>query len=558
MEKRKKIVDLKAVSSFLEDGDDEQTQPQTKTSAPPVQEYSPDEELIQSTARIKHQRDLIKKRFAKMERSQDRVSRNVFEKVKRDYNHQLESINRLYDEKKEKLNEELKNLYLLRERQTVEINRHKEILEEAQFRHFLEEFSEEQYKEVEAFESREIHRLQSILSKINAFIKVHEELFDSQEQDSESSDQATEVESSQDFSVPPSSDVTRTMVPEAQSHTEVADDLPPLTQLEEDGVKPEGELARTVEESVSDASVNQALSSSPNSESKPAASVGTKPVSEYSNLDHEPKSYFEATDESSYSDESSDDQADNDLVAPPQSGQDLPDLNDQALADSEHTPPVTKAEQDQLLEDNPPSLADLTPATGTPLVGSVSQEKEYQTEVKPAPSAPTSTVSSAAGNDTSNKEPESIFDVLGDVSTEAEPDTGSHSEETHSQVSQPSSPQVPSAAVASAPAPKTQPTDANAEYKLAFIEAEGDLEMSEFMVKDNVSIGRSPSNDLVLKAAKVSRQHAAINKYKDQYIVIDLKSSNGVFVNGQKIDEKTLEEGDEVSIGGYKMVFKRV
>ncbi len=74
---------------------------------------------------------------------------------------------------------------------------------------------------------------------------------------------------------------------------------------------------------------------------------------------------------------------------------------------------------------------------------------------------------------------------------------------------------------------------------------------------ENVSIGRSPSNDLVLPAAKVSRQHAAINKYKDRYILIDLKSSNGVFVNGRKIDEHTLEEGDEISVGGYRFVFKK-
>ena len=82
--------------------------------------------------------------------------------------------------------------------------------------------------------------------------------------------------------------------------------------------------------------------------------------------------------------------------------------------------------------------------------------------------------------------------------------------------------------------------------------------MAEFEMKDNVSIGRSPSNDLVLKAARVSRQHAAINKYKDQYIIIDLKSSNGVYVNGRKCDEHTLQEGDEISIGGYKFVFQKI
>ncbi|MBI2339478.1 MAG: FHA domain-containing protein [Deltaproteobacteria bacterium] len=77
-------------------------------------------------------------------------------------------------------------------------------------------------------------------------------------------------------------------------------------------------------------------------------------------------------------------------------------------------------------------------------------------------------------------------------------------------------------------------------------------------MKDNVSIGRSPSNDLVLTAPKVSRQHAAINKYKDQYIIIDLKSSNGVYVNGRKVDEHVLMEGDQISVGGYKFVFQKI
>ncbi|HKX13156.1 MAG TPA: FHA domain-containing protein, partial [bacterium] len=84
---------------------------------------------------------------------------------------------------------------------------------------------------------------------------------------------------------------------------------------------------------------------------------------------------------------------------------------------------------------------------------------------------------------------------------------------------------------------------------------EGDLDESEFILGENTSIGRSPSNDIVLKESKVSRQHAAINYIGGNYVLVDLKSSNGVFVNGKKIEEAALRDGDEVSVGSFKFQF---
>ncbi|MBX7147911.1 FHA domain-containing protein [bacterium] len=144
------------------------------------------------------------------------------------------------------------------------------------------------------------------------------------------------------------------------------------------------------------------------------------------------------------------------------------------------------------------------------------------------------------------KEPENIFDVLEDM-----PMSADEVSETVSKVE-----------AENTPLPPREQTSENStlpasNFKLVFIEADGDLDISEFPMKDNVSIGRSPSNDLVLNAPKVSRQHAAINKYKDQYVIIDLKSSNGIFVNGRKVDEHTLNEGDEITVGGFKMIFKK-
>jgi predicted component of type VI protein secretion system len=92
--------------------------------------------------------------------------------------------------------------------------------------------------------------------------------------------------------------------------------------------------------------------------------------------------------------------------------------------------------------------------------------------------------------------------------------------------------------------------------KAKLICIEGELNPSEIELTENISIGRSPSNDIVLKEAKVSRQHAAINLIKGKYILVDLKSSNGVFVNGQKIEEHVLQDEDEINIGSYRLVYR--
>ncbi len=71
-----------------------------------------------------------------------------------------------------------------------------------------------------------------------------------------------------------------------------------------------------------------------------------------------------------------------------------------------------------------------------------------------------------------------------------------------------------------------------------------------------IVIGRSPSNDIVLKEPKVSRKHAEIQYAAGKYIILDLESSNGTFVGGKKVSEHTLQPNDEITIGNTKMVFK--
>jgi pSer/pThr/pTyr-binding forkhead associated (FHA) protein len=80
-----------------------------------------------------------------------------------------------------------------------------------------------------------------------------------------------------------------------------------------------------------------------------------------------------------------------------------------------------------------------------------------------------------------------------------------------------------------------------------------------FGEKTLISIGRDPSNDVVLDSPTVSRFHAQIERVGHRYRLIDLRSANGTFVNDRRIDEKEywLKEADTVRIGRHRFVMKQ-
>ncbi len=67
--------------------------------------------------------------------------------------------------------------------------------------------------------------------------------------------------------------------------------------------------------------------------------------------------------------------------------------------------------------------------------------------------------------------------------------------------------------------------------------------------------GRHPDSEIFLDDVTVSRRHAEIEHQGGGYVVRDAGSLNGTYVNRERVDEHTLENGDEVQIGKFKLVF---
>jgi hypothetical protein len=73
---------------------------------------------------------------------------------------------------------------------------------------------------------------------------------------------------------------------------------------------------------------------------------------------------------------------------------------------------------------------------------------------------------------------------------------------------------------------------------------------------DPVLIGRDPQNDLVLDDRRVSRKHAEVRLRLGRYTLYDLQSTNGTYVNGRRVAERVLDDGDKISIGGLEILFR--
>jgi pilus assembly protein CpaF len=86
------------------------------------------------------------------------------------------------------------------------------------------------------------------------------------------------------------------------------------------------------------------------------------------------------------------------------------------------------------------------------------------------------------------------------------------------------------------------------------ISEKGGAERREAFDKNEINVGRVQGNDLMLPKGNVSKHHARLLYRDGRFIVTDLKSTNGTYVNGRKISQATIvREGDKIYIGDFVM-----
>ena len=69
------------------------------------------------------------------------------------------------------------------------------------------------------------------------------------------------------------------------------------------------------------------------------------------------------------------------------------------------------------------------------------------------------------------------------------------------------------------------------------------------------SAGRHPDSDIFLDDVTVSRRHAEFRSDAGEFVVVDVGSLNGTYVNREPVDTAVLVDGDEVQIGKFRLVF---
>ena len=73
--------------------------------------------------------------------------------------------------------------------------------------------------------------------------------------------------------------------------------------------------------------------------------------------------------------------------------------------------------------------------------------------------------------------------------------------------------------------------------------------------RKQTTIGRTPDCDIFLDDVTVSRRHAIVGRGAEAFTIEDLGSLNGTFLNRRRIERADLENGDEVQIGKYRLIF---
>ncbi len=84
----------------------------------------------------------------------------------------------------------------------------------------------------------------------------------------------------------------------------------------------------------------------------------------------------------------------------------------------------------------------------------------------------------------------------------------------------------------------------------------GSIEGMTFSLnKNEISIGRDKTNDIRISDRSISRRHCSIKRNGEMFSIIDFASFNGTFVNGATVKERTINQGDQITLGDIRFLF---
>ena len=84
---------------------------------------------------------------------------------------------------------------------------------------------------------------------------------------------------------------------------------------------------------------------------------------------------------------------------------------------------------------------------------------------------------------------------------------------------------------------------------LHFINTDGKRVEIHLVGRASLTFGRSPEADIALPSVKASRIHAEIKPWDGDYVIKDLKSRNGMYINGARVEVAVLKAGDVIRLG---------
>lgn len=109
-------------------------------------------------------------------------------------------------------------------------------------------------------------------------------------------------------------------------------------------------------------------------------------------------------------------------------------------------------------------------------------------------------------------------------------------------------------------APEAAPASRPAPGRYLATEEGGELVLYALGERDGQSlhIGRSPASDILLEDPSVSRRHAVVAHRDGRAVLLDDRSLNGIYVNGRRVSEAALNDGDWIAIGHVSLRYVEV